>query len=66
MFMVLVRYAKESENRRPPGALHHIIARGIERGKIFKDDLDRNDFLERFGAIVLETDSFKSIEGKAG
>jgi putative transposase len=40
-----------------PGALHHIIARGIERGKIFKDDLDRNNFLERFGTIVLETDT---------
>lgn len=24
-----------------PGALHHIIASGIERGKIFRDDLDR-------------------------
>jgi hypothetical protein len=30
-----------------PGALHHIIARGIERRKIFRDDKDRDDFLER-------------------
>ena len=29
-----------------PGALHHIIIRGIERKKIFKDDSDRDDFLE--------------------
>jgi len=27
-----------------PGALHHIITRGIEQRKIFYDDLDRNNF----------------------
>jgi hypothetical protein len=32
-----------------PGALQHIIVRGIERVKIFKDDTDRNDFLDRIG-----------------
>ena len=32
-----------------PGALHHIIVRGIERGKIFVDDMDRNNFLDRTG-----------------
>jgi REP element-mobilizing transposase RayT len=26
-----------------PGALHHIIARGIERNKIFNDDFDRDE-----------------------
>ncbi len=25
-----------------PGAVHHIIARGIERGKIFRGDNDRD------------------------
>jgi hypothetical protein len=30
-----------------PGALHHIIVRGIERRKIFRDDADRDDFLNR-------------------
>ena len=25
-----------------PGALHHIIARGIERSKIFRDKADRD------------------------
>jgi REP element-mobilizing transposase RayT len=29
-----------------PGALHHIIARGIERRKIFYDEKDRDDFLK--------------------
>ncbi len=38
-----------------PGALHHIIVRGIDRKKIFKDDSDRDNFLERLGAIVGET-----------
>ena len=34
-----------------PGALHHIVVRGIERRKIFYDDSDRDDFLERLSAI---------------
>jgi len=34
------------------GALHHIIARGIERRKIFRDNRDRDDFLERLGGIL--------------
>ena len=35
-----------------PGALHHIIGRGIERRKIFWDDDDRENFLKRLGNIV--------------
>jgi REP element-mobilizing transposase RayT len=38
-----------------PGALHHIICRGIERGQIFEDDTDRNNFVKRLGTILLET-----------
>jgi len=38
-----------------PGALHHIMCRGIERRKIFRDDTDRNSFIERFGRLVSET-----------
>ena len=38
-----------------PGALHHIIVRGIERRKIFYDDDDRDNFLERLGNILTET-----------
>jgi len=38
-----------------PGALHHIIGRGIERRKIFYDDADRDNFLERLGTILKET-----------
>lgn len=38
-----------------PGALHHIIVRGIERRKIFYDDNDRDNFLNRLGMILVDT-----------
>jgi len=38
-----------------PGALHHIIVRGINRKKIFFDDPDRDDFLDRLGDILSDT-----------
>ncbi len=38
-----------------PGAIHHIIVRGIEGRKIFVDDEDRHDFVKRLGDVVLET-----------
>ncbi|MBW2606290.1 MAG: transposase [Deltaproteobacteria bacterium] len=40
-----------------PGALHHIIVRGIERRKIFDDDVDRINFLDRLRKVLLETDT---------
>ena len=38
-----------------PGALHHIIGRGIDRQRIFQDNTDRDNFLDRLGKILLET-----------
>jgi len=38
-----------------PGALHHIIVRGIERNPIFKDSEDYEAFLVRFGRVLQET-----------
>lgn len=38
-----------------PGALQHIICRGIERRKIFTDDVDKNNFVARLGRVVSET-----------
>ena len=38
-----------------PGAMHHIIVRGIDRQKIFRNDEDRNNFLSRLGVILTET-----------
>ena len=40
-----------------PGALHHIIIRGIERKAVFKDSADRDNFIERFGGIIKETET---------
>jgi putative transposase len=40
-----------------PGALHHIIVRGINKTDIFKDDQDRGLFLERLGCQVGEGES---------
>jgi REP element-mobilizing transposase RayT len=36
-------------------ALHHIIFRGIERRRIFSNDQDRDNFIERLADIVTET-----------
>src|SRR5882724_795553 len=35
-----------------PGTLHHVMARGIERSAIFRDDADRNEFIRRLGQIA--------------
>ena len=40
-----------------PGALHHVIVRGIARRKIFDDDSDRDFFIERLGMIIFETET---------
>ena len=34
------------------GALQHIIARRIERGRIFQNEFDRNEFLERLSELI--------------
>jgi len=38
-----------------PGALHHVMVRGINRSQIFNDDEDRSLFLTRLGENILET-----------
>jgi REP element-mobilizing transposase RayT len=35
-----------------PGALHHIIGRGIERCDIFRDAVDCESFLSRLGQLL--------------
>ena len=37
------------------GALHHVMVRGIERGAVFRNDTDRDHFLERLGEILQDT-----------
>jgi REP element-mobilizing transposase RayT len=38
-----------------PGALQHVIIRGIERRKIFRSDYDRKNFLHRLAELIPET-----------
>ena len=37
------------------GALHHITVRGIERGVVFRDNDDRDRFVERLSGVLSET-----------
>ncbi|MFZ5569934.1 MAG: transposase [Thermodesulfobacteriota bacterium] len=39
------------------GALHHIIARGIERRNIFEDDQDRYNFINNLGLILEQSET---------
>jgi REP element-mobilizing transposase RayT len=38
-----------------PGAIQHVIIRGIERRRIFRDDRDRDAFVERLRRILLDS-----------
>ena len=38
-----------------PSALHHVIARGIEKRKIVDDDQDRVAFIEKLGELSIRT-----------
>jgi len=38
-----------------PGVVHHVMIRGIERKKIFRDNKDRNNFLERISDLLQKT-----------
>ena len=35
-----------------PGVLHHVMVRGVDRCNIFRDDVDRADFVARVGRLV--------------
>ena len=43
-----------------PGILHHVIGRGIERKKIFYNDIDRSDFIDRIAGHLFQN-RYKSI-----
>ena len=38
-----------------PGTLHHVMVRGIERGKNVTDDADRDNFVSRLGDLAAST-----------
>ena len=37
-----------------PGALHHVMGRGIEQTNLFRTDADRGDFVDRLAQLCLE------------
>jgi putative transposase len=39
------------------GTLHHVMARGIERSTIFRNDHDRQDFIDRLGTCTEQTNT---------
>jgi putative transposase len=39
-----------------PGALHHVIARGINRQRIFIDDPDKKNFFDRLSALLKDSE----------
>ena len=49
--------AGRDDGGQAPGVLHHIIIRGIERRKIFKDDKDRDNLLERLSNLLPATNT---------
>jgi len=38
-----------------PGALHHVVARGINRQRIFLDDPDKKNFIDRLSALLKDS-----------
>jgi hypothetical protein len=36
-----------------PDTLHHVLGRGIEGRPIFRADRDRDDFVRRFGELIV-------------
>lgn len=46
-----------------PGVIHHIFIRGIERRKIFRDNCDQENSLERLRTLLLETKTGDAMPG---
>ena len=40
-----------------PGVVHHVIIRGIERRKIFRDSKDRNNMMDRLADLLQATNT---------
>ncbi len=40
-----------------PGLIHHVIIRGIERRKIFRDNKDREDMIDRLSDLLPATNT---------
>ena len=40
-----------------PGVIHHVIIRGIEHRKIFRDNKDRNNMIDRLADLLPATNT---------
>ena len=47
-----------------PGVLHHIIIRGIERRKIFRNDNDKDNLIDRLSILLPETQTACYSKGR--
>jgi hypothetical protein len=45
-----------------PGALHHVIIRGIERWKIFQSDYDRKNVIKRLAELILLKSAWECVQ----
>ena len=50
-----LQHHAQTITHRCAGALHHVIIRAIERQAIFKDDIDRDDFLDRVDSLFVDS-----------
>ena len=55
LFVILLPSMPRQPRLDAPGVLHHVMVRGIERRVIFRDDVDRADFVDRLAALVSAT-----------
>ena len=46
---------RSNETGDTPGALQHVIAQGINRQRIFLDDPDKKNFLDRLSALLKDS-----------
>ena len=49
-----------------PRLLHHVTMRGMERRKIFKDDKDWEDFIERLSVLLWVCGRIGKVNGGSG
>jgi hypothetical protein len=49
-----------------PGVLHHVMARGLDRQVIFRDDRDRRDFVRRLEGLAESQRSRKALTAVVG
>ena len=46
-----------------PGVMHHVIIRGIERNKIFRDKADYDIFIDRLSRLIPESQTVAAVHG---